>query len=171
AAEAVAARQIEIALRADFELRLAYVLHAIDEAPAQTHVRPRNAVANGRDPLVLGESARDRAADRPGVLGEGVAGQVLFLVAVDVGSGPIQPKASRSEVHGPIHLDVDAARANCADVVLHLRRIRDLAIERVAREEVAVEVVQLQVDRKSTRLNSSHVKISYAVFCLKKKQT
>src|SRR5690606_17849055 len=27
------------------------------------------------------------------------------------------------------------------------------------------------VDRKSTRLNSSHVKISYAVFCLKKKTT
>src|SRR5690606_7686791 len=27
----------------------------------------------------------------------------------------------------------------------------------------------LHVDRKSTRLNSSHVKISYAVFCLKKK--
>src|SRR5690606_41120044 len=26
-----------------------------------------------------------------------------------------------------------------------------------------------QLDRKSTRLNSSHVKISYAVFCLKKK--
>src|SRR5690606_39431190 len=28
-----------------------------------------------------------------------------------------------------------------------------------------------QIDRKSTRLNSSHVKISYAVFCLKKKTT
>src|SRR5690606_40649742 len=28
----------------------------------------------------------------------------------------------------------------------------------------------LQADRKSTRLNSSHVKISYAVFCLKKKK-
>src|SRR5690606_41960630 len=27
----------------------------------------------------------------------------------------------------------------------------------------------LATDRKSTRLNSSHVKISYAVFCLKKK--
>src|SRR5690606_40831193 len=26
-----------------------------------------------------------------------------------------------------------------------------------------------EIDRKSTRLNSSHVKISYAVFCLKKK--
>src|SRR5690606_39474905 len=29
---------------------------------------------------------------------------------------------------------------------------------------------QLSGDRKSTRLNSSHVKISYAVFCLKKKK-
>src|SRR5690606_40255502 len=28
----------------------------------------------------------------------------------------------------------------------------------------------LFLDRKSTRLNSSHVKISYAVFCLKKKK-
>src|SRR5438067_7312226 len=28
---------------------------------------------------------------------------------------------------------------------------------------------QLWIDRKSTRLNSSHVSISYAVFCLKKK--
>src|SRR5690606_41874408 len=27
-----------------------------------------------------------------------------------------------------------------------------------------------RLDRKSTRLNSSHVKISYAVFCLKKKR-
>src|SRR5690606_41545660 len=31
------------------------------------------------------------------------------------------------------------------------------------------KLIQSQ-DRKSTRLNSSHVKISYAVFCLKKKQ-
>src|SRR5690349_23063614 len=28
----------------------------------------------------------------------------------------------------------------------------------------------LRTDRKSTRLNSSHVEISYAVFCLKKKK-
>src|SRR5215471_19838693 len=30
---------------------------------------------------------------------------------------------------------------------------------------------RLARDRKSTRLNSSHVEISYAVFCLKKKKT
>src|SRR5690606_39459426 len=32
-------------------------------------------------------------------------------------------------------------------------------------------IFQRGQDRKSTRLNSSHVKISYAVFCLKKKST
>src|SRR3712207_7729785 len=31
-------------------------------------------------------------------------------------------------------------------------------------------VIQLLQDRKSTRLNSSHANISYAVFCLKKKK-
>src|SRR5690606_7952600 len=35
---------------------------------------------------------------------------------------------------------------------------------------VAQRLRQVQ-DRKSTRLNSSHVKISYAVFCLKKKKS
>src|SRR5690554_7643936 len=30
-------------------------------------------------------------------------------------------------------------------------------------------IAKLNTDRKSTRLNSSHVRISYAVFCLKKK--
>src|SRR2546430_5315359 len=33
----------------------------------------------------------------------------------------------------------------------------------------ASEVSALLIDRKSTRLNSSHSQISYAVFCLKKK--
>src|SRR5690554_7369465 len=32
------------------------------------------------------------------------------------------------------------------------------------------QVIKESSDRKSTRLNSSHVRISYAVFCLKKKK-
>src|SRR3712207_7905101 len=32
------------------------------------------------------------------------------------------------------------------------------------------KMIQFTGDRKSTRLNSSHANISYAVFCLKKKQ-
>src|SRR5690606_40937411 len=39
-------------------------------------------------------------------------------------------------------------------------------------EESILQFLELGLrDRKSTRLNSSHVKISYAVFCLKKKNT
>src|SRR3712207_8270725 len=38
-------------------------------------------------------------------------------------------------------------------------------------EALAVGRVQERRDRKSTRLNSSHANISYAVFCLKKKNT
>src|SRR3712207_7993331 len=34
---------------------------------------------------------------------------------------------------------------------------------------VAVDLATIEQDRKSTRLNSSHANISYAVFCLKKK--
>src|SRR5690349_22948702 len=33
-------------------------------------------------------------------------------------------------------------------------------------EQIDVVVVTVDLDRKSTRLNSSHVEISYAVFCL-----
>src|SRR2546430_5393473 len=35
---------------------------------------------------------------------------------------------------------------------------------------VGMERVRADLDRKSTRLNSSHSQISYAVFCLKKKK-
>src|SRR3989442_6429372 len=65
---------------------------------------------------------------------------------------------------------------------------RDAAIERQAGEGAAFQLARAVVaakvrsapvsidtgadltDRKSTRLNSSHVRISYAVFCLKNKQ-
>src|SRR3712207_6923857 len=48
------------------------------------------------------------------------------------------------------------------------------AMDRDTRNARGVEPIQEdldQIDRKSTRLNSSHANISYAVFCLKKKTT
>src|SRR3712207_7533155 len=47
----------------------------------------------------------------------------------------------------------------------HDGRLKEVAAQ-VARQEPVV----LPEDRKSTRLNSSHANISYAVFCLKKKK-
>src|SRR3712207_8983900 len=42
---------------------------------------------------------------------------------------------------------------------------------RVGRVDDMVGALPAPEDRKSTRLNSSHANISYAVFCLKKKKT
>src|SRR5690606_39789804 len=44
----------------------------------------------------------------------------------------------------------------------HQRPLRPIAVSATTKHH--------EQDRKSTRLNSSHVKISYAVFCLKKKK-
>src|SRR2546428_5508617 len=53
-----------------------------------------------------------------------------------------------------------------SDLVCHTGR-RFLRV--VPRHEINAGPVQ-RADRKSTRLNSSHDQISYAVFCLKKKK-
>src|SRR5688572_22934430 len=44
------------------------------------------------------------------------------------------------------------------------------ALERAGREHTGERDPEQHQDRKSTRLNSSHSQISYAVFCLKKKK-
>src|SRR3712207_8648267 len=51
-----------------------------------------------------------------------------------------------------------------------LVRVRETSVRR-ADEQLKTSIAKLRAgDRKSTRLNSSHANISYAVFCLKKKQ-
>src|SRR5690606_37235436 len=73
------------------------------------------------------------------------------------GGGPVPPAPARSARGGDA--EADARRVQALDQrVAHGHRRRDLP--RGGRQVV---------DRKSTRLNSSHVKISYAVFCLKNK--
>src|SRR5690349_23019204 len=65
-------------------------------------------------------------------------------------------------VHVVESLDNDIAEANRAGIS-----------DAVQKALKAVDLTDLQWDvrdRKSTRLNSSHVEISYAVFCLKKKK-
>src|SRR4051794_41635908 len=53
-------------------------------------------------------------------------------------------------------------------------RMFDAAIMRTlgasSRQMMAAHAAEFAADRKSTRLNSSHPSISYAVFCLKKKK-
>src|SRR5207302_6856736 len=50
-----------------------------------------------------------------------------------------------------------------------VKKYRAALLERIQKAGLPISVDD-ERDRKSTRLNSSHVKISYAVFCLKKKK-
>src|SRR3712207_8426426 len=60
----------------------------------------------------------------------------------------------------------DEADAAAGDLVGHADRLARVAgVVADLQRELAAQ------DRKSTRLNSSHANISYAVFCLKKKTT
>src|SRR2546430_8920506 len=73
---------------------------------------------------------------------------------------------------GRIDLDLFAQVAHHdAQVVrvVEMRGAPDLPHDLLTRHDLA-GVLRQNLDRKSTRLNSSHSQISYAVFCLKKKR-
>src|SRR5690606_1900695 len=85
-------------------------------------------------------------------------------------SGPphafVSVPQERERVAAPRGIEVarDAGLVHLRGALTLHRELLDALANR--REHVA----QRDIDRKSTRLNSSHVKISYAVFCLKKKK-
>src|SRR5947209_11254949 len=62
------------------------------------------------------------------------------------------------------------ARGRTGAMGAHARRKVPLALCRGARRGPRLVLEGRWEDRKSTRLNSSHANISYAVFCLKKKK-
>src|SRR3989442_8970259 len=56
-----------------------------------------------------------------------------------------------------------------ADFFMSVKSIVDRLGARAVPVQLPIGSILLMKDRKSTRLNSSHVRISYAFFCLKKK--
>src|SRR3712207_4419672 len=60
-------------------------------------------------------------------------------------------------------------RARGEETVLGGRHYKD-GLDVRSHVPVELSLLELGLDRKSTRLNSSHANISYAVFCLKKKK-
>src|SRR2546426_2735123 len=71
--------------------------------------------------------------------------------------------------HLPVHKAVFLAESISGDSSFSHGVAFCQAIERAAGIEAPLRA-RLMRDRKSTRLNSSHLVISYAVFCLKKKK-
>src|SRR3712207_6014330 len=119
---------------------------------------------NKKPLLVACDVYRPAAIEQLKVVGE--------QVGVEVYSEPDNKNVVEIAQHA-----IRQAKANGNDVV-----IVDTAGRLAVDEEMMVEIANLKEaihphetlfvveDRKSTRLNSSHANISYAVFCLKKKQ-
>src|SRR3989442_4926641 len=93
----------------------------------------------------------------------------LFMAAAFRSMDPSLEEASMASGAGVVltlrritlRLMLPAAFAVC--LLIFIRGIEDFEIP-------ALLGIPAGIDRKSTRLNSSHVRISYAVFCLKKKK-
>src|SRR5690349_445962 len=102
------------------------------------------------------------------VHGNGVARKCVYGEDVEVLAGFLfQGQA------GIAHSDIELGLAVVEEEELGAGEPQDERVDFVKTEVVARTAVRGQsagADRKSTRLNSSHVETSYAVFCLKKKK-
>src|SRR5207249_5469959 len=90
------------------------------------------------------------------------ASQPAFYNNLTISGGPAPVRAYIAELL-PDVLDGRIEPGRVLDRVITLDQVPEGY--RAMNERAAIKV-----DRKSTRLNSSHVSISYAVFCLKKKK-
>ena len=75
-------------------------------------------------------------------------------------------RVGTQELLEPLSLELSRAEGSALEQLLPELGELGFAIERFGASSFVVR----SVDRKSTRLNSSHALISYAVFCLKKKK-
>src|SRR5690606_41237809 len=123
----------------------------------------------------------DRIGEGRVLQDEGVGGEDLGGVVADLGPGLLLEAAQMGG--DPLHRLVEALHLGVGVFGLPLGKRRQLVAVEVdgAHRHAAAGGDAFQQaahassvstsstrDRKSTRLNSSHVKISYAVFCLKK---
>src|SRR5437868_10217372 len=89
------------------------------------------------------------------------------------------PTRRSSDLHIDARVKLDVNERRSVDVALEAGNVTETVtvtsaqLQVETQSAVASNVINgdqvVQLDRKSTRLNSSHVSISYAVFCLKKK--
>src|SRR5690606_40507728 len=124
-----------------------------------------------------------KLGDKVVIVTGGAKGIGRGIVLALAGEGAVPVIVGRRNVDNQlVKKEVEAMGGTAFCVEADLTRPEDC--ERAVREAMAAtgrldglvnnagvnDGVSLEQDRKSTRLNSSHVKISYAVFCLKKKK-
>src|SRR5690606_24062086 len=104
--------------------------------------------------------------------------ELLKKVSLKYGDEPLFREAILSSIYGKENQFLTLIKeskssvpemVSLLDEVIEHTQIKNQLVENSLTEEEINQYI-MGKDRKSTRLNSSHVKISYAVFCLKKKK-
>src|SRR5256885_12130146 len=120
-------------------------------------------------PLVSASAGASRSGSGSGTgnsvsntTGQGGSPRNSYNVALDV--------SWEVDLWGRVRRTVEASEASAQASVADLESAK-LSAQALLAEDYFLLRVQDAQDRKSTRLNSSHLVISYAVFCLKKKKT
>src|SRR5690349_21690437 len=123
-----------------------------------------------RLPLLLSIAALVVAALGPGVVGSAARDTGVAIVKrAQFAYRARYARFSRDAVHATrADRSGFAKRAGKADVAAAAADAAKVDGIEASRTPTPNKLLPLDADRKSTRLNSSHVEISYAVFCLKK---
>src|SRR5688572_3758447 len=95
-------------------------------------------------------------------LTQGRSCRALQKARKKLGGGPTLPRFHATQGVGKLRCGGSSGR------ILPRRNLRRSLVPRRIEHE-GHDAATIGIDRKSTRLNSSHSQISYAVFCLKKK--
>src|SRR5690606_39252701 len=108
---------------------------------------------------------------------KGMAGLLILLLGVVAATDRVLAAEPFPEVQARAHVVMEfdsglVLDAHRADEPLPPASLTEMMTGYLVLEKIRSGEIDWAdpVDRKSTRLNSSHVKISYAVFCLKKKK-
>src|SRR5947207_3937122 len=120
-------------------------------------------LAHAQSPFTVGTASAVPNEKATGILEvpAGVDAATSIPIVVVNGAKPGKVLALVSGAHGTEYVSIIAIQ----------KLIADLDPAQVTGTVILVPLINIQsLDRKSTRLNSSHTVISYAVFCLKKKK-
>src|SRR5690625_6718223 len=108
------------------------------------------------------------ARSRRGLTGKQKAAILLISLGPDV-SAQVYKHLSEEEIER-LSLEISSVQKVDSDLKEEvLEQFHQIALAQDYISQGGVGYAKTVLDRKSTRLNSSHVAISYAVFCLKKK--
>src|SRR5690349_9751555 len=174
-AKVLQVRSVGLAMRENLPLR---VLSAFEEKPG-TDIVAELSGENMERNLIAGIAADRNEAritltgvpDKPGTVAQVIGPIAEAGIQVDMIVHAATPNLFTSD------LTFTVPRASLAQAMSVIEQRRpQIAYEELIQYDAVAKVsivgvgIRSNPDRKSTRLNSSHVEISYAVFCLKKKK-